>query len=109
MDDFSTGYSSLSYLRQFPIDTLKIDQSFMRQITSNQDEITIVSAIISMGKSLQKRVIAEGVDGRVVCISSARRLRRRPGFLFWLSDGGRGARHTVANRSGGRSAAADIC
>jgi diguanylate cyclase (GGDEF)-like protein len=62
IDDFGTGYSSLSYLRQFPIDTLKIDQSFVNQMTSNADDATIVSAVISMGKSLNKHVIAEGVE-----------------------------------------------
>jgi EAL domain-containing protein (putative c-di-GMP-specific phosphodiesterase class I) len=62
IDDFGTGYSSLSYLRRFAIDTLKIDQSFVNQMTSNPDDATIVSAVISMGKSLQKRVIAEGVE-----------------------------------------------
>ena len=62
IDDFGTGYSSLSYLRQFPIDTLKIDQSFVREITAGSRGDTIVSAIISMGKSLKQRVIAEGVE-----------------------------------------------
>ena len=62
IDDFGTGYSSLSYLSQFPIDTLKIDQSFVNQITSNPDDATIIGAVISMGKSLKKRVIAEGVE-----------------------------------------------
>ncbi|MDP1771040.1 MAG: EAL domain-containing protein [Methylobacter sp.] len=62
IDDFGTGYSSLSYLRQFPIDTLKIDQSFVNLMTSNADDATIVSAVISMGKSLNKQVIAEGVE-----------------------------------------------
>jgi len=62
IDDFGTGYSSLSYLRQFPIDTLKIDQSFVNHMTSNLDDATIVSAVISMGQSLRRRVIAEGVE-----------------------------------------------
>jgi diguanylate cyclase (GGDEF)-like protein len=62
IDDFGTGYSSLSYLRRFPIDTLKIDQWFVNQLDANPDDATIVQAVISMGKSLHQRVIAEGVE-----------------------------------------------
>jgi EAL domain-containing protein (putative c-di-GMP-specific phosphodiesterase class I) len=62
VDDFGTGYSSLSYLRKFPIDVLKIDQSFVRQITMTPDDTSIVSAIISMGQSMKLRVVAEGVE-----------------------------------------------
>ena len=62
IDDFGTGYSSLSYLRKFPIDALKIDQSFVRQITSAGEDTAIVTAMISMGRSLKLRVVAEGVE-----------------------------------------------
>jgi diguanylate cyclase (GGDEF)-like protein/PAS domain S-box-containing protein len=62
VDDFGTGYSSLSYLQQFPIDVLKIDQSFVHRITGDPDDSSIVSAIISMGKSLKHLVVAEGIE-----------------------------------------------
>lgn len=62
LDDFGTGYSSLSYLRRFPIDVLKIDQSFVRGLNVNSQDAQLISAIIGMGKSLELNIIAEGVE-----------------------------------------------
>ena len=64
IDDFGTGYSSLSALQQFPISTLKIDQSFVRGIDEDKDDATIVRTIIDMGKSMDMKVVAEGVETR---------------------------------------------
>ena len=62
IDDFGTGYSSFTYLRRFPVDTLKIHQSFVQEISADVGGITLIGAMINIGKSLNQRVIAEGVE-----------------------------------------------
>jgi diguanylate cyclase (GGDEF)-like protein len=62
MDDFGTGYSSMSYLQRFPIDKLKIDISFIRNLSSSPDDVSIVGAIISLAHGLRLKVVAEGVE-----------------------------------------------
>ena len=64
LDDFGTGTSSLTDLKRVPIDTLKIDRSFVRGLTTDEDDASLVTAMIGMGKNLHMRVVAEGVETR---------------------------------------------
>ena len=83
LDDFGTGYSSLSYIRRFPVDTLKIDRSFVNQLTTDEDDAIIVSAVINMGKSLHMRVVAEGVETRAqLTFLERQRCPEAQGYLF---------------------------
>jgi len=83
LDDFGTGYSSLSYMRRFPIDTLKIDRSFIKDLATDADDASVVSAVINMGKSLHKLVVAEGVETREqLAFLEANNCHEAQGYLF---------------------------
>lgn len=83
IDDFGTGYSSLAYLKRFPITSLKIDQSFVREITTDSNDATIVTAVVGMGRNLNHRVVAEGVETREQFeLLEARQCPEGQGFLF---------------------------
>lgn len=83
IDDFGTGYSSLSYLKRFPIDTLKIDKSFISDITNADDDGAIAAAIIEMGHMLKLKLIAEGVENtEQLAFLRARNCTTVQGFYF---------------------------
>jgi predicted signal transduction protein with EAL and GGDEF domain len=83
VDDFGTGYSSLSYLTRFPIDALKLDQSFVHDIIASTDDAIVVTAVVSMGNSLKHRVIAEGVEAlQQLNFLQARGCEEGQGFYF---------------------------
>ena len=64
LDDFGTGYASLSHLKQFPVDIIKIDRSFVREVERDSGDAAIVDAVINLGRSLNIKIVAEGVESR---------------------------------------------
>ena len=101
VDDFGTGYSSLAYLRSLPVDSLKIDRSFVRGIAEHPDEAALTAAIVSMGHALRSvRGRGGRRDPRPARAPRALGLRRAPGLPVRAPDAERRARALVAERDG---------
>jgi diguanylate cyclase (GGDEF)-like protein/PAS domain S-box-containing protein len=96
VDDFGTGYSSLSYLKRFPIDTLKIDKSFVQDITTNADDESIATTIIAMAHALRLSVIAEGVETEEqLSLLKAKQCDEIQGYYFCRPVAGDELKHFV--------------
>jgi EAL domain-containing protein (putative c-di-GMP-specific phosphodiesterase class I) len=90
IDDFGTGYSSLSYLQRFPIDTLKIDRSFVMQMMENEENLAIVRTIVALAQNLGMDVVAEGVETEdQLMLLRKLECENGQGYLFSTPLGGR--------------------
>ena len=106
IDDFGTGSSSLAYLRQFSADSLKIDRSFISEITSSRESAAIIHTLVALGKTLDIETLAEGIEDRDQLAQLQReRCDHGQGFLFARPLDVRGVEHFIGVRQDGTSIA----
>ena len=106
MDDFGTGYSSLNHLLLFPIDTLKVDKSFVQDVRSNANAATIVTAIVQLGQSLEMEIVAEGIEtAEQLRFLAQRGCPAGQGYYFGAPAAAIDIRRHFAPRRSGRGAA----
>ena len=102
IDDFGTGYSSLAYLRRFPVDTLKIDRSFVERLGGGPEDAALVRTIVRLGQSLGMATVAEGIEEDGAAGRAARDgLRPRPGLLLVAPGAGAGSGPVAERRPAG--------
>src|SRR3954464_1798900 len=109
IDDFGTGYSALSYLRQFPIDTVKMDRSFVRDLGQGKADSALIRSVVELGEALEMQIVAEGIEGQDQLDSvSGLRCDIAQGYFFYPPLDADGMRDALSDPTYARDVARDV-